>query len=80
MCIKYVGVYGECGRKEFWRIRRMHLKNFGVNGEFAYEILSYMENMREYSFFFADLIKPFSIYAKRILADTENMRKEFMRA
>jgi hypothetical protein len=36
-----------------------------------------MENARESSFFFNDLIKLFSIYAKRILAYMENMRKEF---
>jgi hypothetical protein len=42
-------------RKEFWHIRRLHVKNFAVYGECAKRILPYMEDTRGVSFFFADL-------------------------
>jgi hypothetical protein len=33
----------EYAHKEFWRIRRMHVKSYGINGECASRILLYME-------------------------------------
>ena len=58
----------ENARKEFWRTWRMRVKNFAADGERS-----------ESSFVFADHIKTFSIYAKRILAYRENTQKEFKR-
>jgi hypothetical protein len=42
-------VYMVNAHKEFWRIRRMHVKNFGVNGAYAEIFCALVEKARKES-------------------------------